>query len=93
VSDGDLPPYRIEYTKTALKDLKKVARADLERIVAKIESLADEPRPQGVQKLVGADDLYRIRLGDYRIIYSIDDSSRRVTIARVRQRGGAYDNL
>jgi len=93
VSNGDLPPYRIEYTKTALKDLKKVARADLERIIAKIESLADDPRPHGVRKLSGEDDLYRVRVGDYRIIYAIDDSARIATIARVRQRGEAYANL
>jgi len=93
VADGDLPHYRIEYSRAAQKDLKKVPRADLDRIFGKIDALADDPRPHGVQKLAGEDELYRVRQGDYQIIYLIDDSARLVTIARVRQRGEAYDNL
>ena len=93
MSDGDSQKYGIEFTRNAVKDLKKLAKSVLRRVDTKIASLADNPRPSGIRKLENEDDLYRVRVGDYRIIYEIDNEKRIVTIARVRERGEVYDNL
>ena len=93
MSDGAAPNYDIDVTRSALKDLRKIPRQHLSRIDAKITSLRENPRPRGVIKLTGEGHLYRVRVGDYRIIYAVDDAERMVTIARVRERGDAYDNL
>lgn len=61
------------------------------RIIVAVEALADEPRPQGCRKLVGSDDLYRIRVGDYRVIYSVDDRLLVVGVERVRHRKEVYE--
>jgi mRNA interferase RelE/StbE len=55
-------------------------KADRQRIVAKIQGLASDPRPHGSEKLAGYDDRYRIRQGNYRIIYLVDDKSSLVTV-------------
>jgi len=60
------------------------------RIVRSIESLADDPRPGGVKKLAGADDLWRLRVGDYRVIYEIRDRALVVLIIAVGHRGDVY---
>ena len=52
--------------------------------------LATSPRPHGVQKVAGAEDQYRIRQGDYRIVYHVDDAKREVTVLRIRHRKDAY---
>ena len=93
MSDDESPTYDIDVTRSAVKDLRRIPNPYLSRIDAKINSLRDEPRPRGATKLTAEDDLYRVRVGDYRIIYKIDDSARMVTIARVRDRGSVYDNL
>ncbi len=59
------------------------------RIAAAIEALADEPRPHGVVKLAGRDD-FRIRVGDYRIVYAVDDAERVVLVARIAHRRDVY---
>jgi mRNA interferase RelE/StbE len=63
----------------------------LDRVVTKLDSLATEPRPPGCKKLRGADDLWRVRVGDYRIIYAIDDAHAAVEIRVIRHRKDAYD--
>jgi len=60
------------------------------RIIVRIEGLASNPRPQGCVKLLGADNLWRIRVGEYRVIYSIDEHTRIVDISAVRHRSDAY---
>ncbi len=82
--------YRIEVTKAAARDLRALPANILKRVDARILSLGDQPRPDGVKKLVGSEDLYRIRVGDYRIIYEIQDAVIVVSIIRVRHRGEAY---
>ena len=64
--------YRILIKPTAVKELNKIPKKDLSRITAKIESLSENPRPPGCEKLA-VQNAYRIRHGSYRIIYSIDD--------------------
>jgi len=62
----------------------------LERIVDKIQSLADEPRPDGVVKLKGSDNEYRIRVGDYRVRYEIDHESQIVKLLQCKHRKDVY---
>lgn len=61
------------------------------RIATKIDGLAEQPRPTGSKKLRGADDLWRVRVGDYRVIYAIDDAAGVIEIRVIRHRKDAYD--
>ncbi len=60
------------------------------RIISRVEALTADPRPHGCAKLQGAADLWRIRIGDYRVVYAIDDNARLVDIRVVRHRSDAY---
>jgi mRNA interferase RelE/StbE len=82
--------YQIEFTKGALKQLKKLPTDIKERIDSKILELADEPRPSGVKKLEGNDSLYRIRVNDYRVIYQIQDDVLLVTVVKAGHRREIY---
>jgi mRNA interferase RelE/StbE len=82
--------YTIFLTKAAAKDLAAVPKKTLQQIDKTIQSLADEPRPQGSKKLQGADDLYRIRKGDFRVIYKIEDAVLLVTVVRIGNRPDIY---
>lgn len=62
----------------------------IECLATKIDSLADQPRPAGCKKLRGADDLWRVRVGDYRIIYAVDDTAPVIEIRVIRHRKDAY---
>ncbi len=86
-----MPEYSITFARSARKELESLSNALIERILQKIESLADEPRPAGCRKLKGAVDLWRIRIGDYRVIYSIHDKEILVDIIAIRHRSDAYD--
>jgi mRNA interferase RelE/StbE len=82
--------YTISLASSVGSDLKKVDRQAVPRIIAAIDALAEEPRPTGCRKLAGSLHTYRIRIGDYRVIYSVDDGSRDIVIERVRHRKDAY---
>ena len=77
--------YKIFFRLSVLKDLDRITKKDLKRIMKRIESLADDPRPSGHEKLSGQDK-YRIRQGNYRIIYSIQDEDLTVWIVKVGHR-------
>lgn len=81
--------YRIVITRSAAKELEDVPRKDREKIVSKIQALASEPRPVGSEKLAG-DEKYRIRHGNYRVLYQIDDGAVVVTVIRVAHRREVY---
>lgn len=81
--------YRIEFVKQAAKQFKKLSTQDRQRLKPKIDALAIDPRPSGVVKLSG-DDLYRIRVGDYRIIYSIQDNRLLVLVVKIGHRRDVY---
>ena len=85
--------YTIYLTNTAAKDLAAVPKRTLKHIDNTILSLADNPRPHGSMKLQGADELYRIRKGDFRIIYKIEDAALIVTVIRVGNRRDVYRNI
>jgi len=74
----------------AVRDLKALPVDARTRIERAIDRLRDNPRPSGAKKLVGFNDEWRLRVGDYRVLYVIDDAERRVVIARVAHRREAY---
>ena len=77
----------------AEKILKRLDGDTLERIRRAIRGLAIEPRPEGVKKLAGYDTLYRLRVGDWRIIYAIEEEMVIVLVLEISTRGGAYRDL
>lgn len=84
--------YRIFFRKSVLKDLDKIPDRDLKKIIKRIESLAIAPRPPGCEKLSGQ-ERYRVRQGNYRIIYSINDRELVVWIVKVGHRRDVYKKL
>ena len=84
--------YAIEDTLAARRDLRALPRELLIRVEARIQALADNPRPPGVERLRGS-QLWRLRVGDYRVIFAIDDPQQVITIARVRHRRDVYRGL
>lgn len=85
-----MPAYSVEVTPRAVKDLAALPRDMLLRVDARILALADDPRPPGSLKLTNMGGLHRVRVGDWRILYRIDDDDRVVEVARVLHRGDAY---
>jgi mRNA interferase RelE/StbE len=83
--------YSIEWKRSAAQELKKLPREVVGRILRTVEQLATEPYPSGVRKLVGAEHTYRIRVGDYRIIYSVVASALIIEIIRVGHRRDIYN--
>ena len=86
-------PYIVQFTRSADRDLGKVAPFDRNRIIRKIAELAQAPRPVGVKKLRGAEDFYRIRVGSCRVIYQILERAVTVTVVRVRHRREVYRGM
>jgi mRNA interferase RelE/StbE len=85
--------YRIVVSRSAEKDLKRLSTSIFKRVAVKIDTLAENPRPSGSKKLKGTqDELWRIRVGDYRIIYEIGDELKLVDIRRIRHRKDVYDH-
>jgi mRNA interferase RelE/StbE len=84
--------YRLEILPGAERDLRRLAPAILRRVDARLRTLADQPRPPGVRHLPGS-PFWRVRVGDYRIIFTINDPDQVVTITRVRHRGDVYRGL
>lgn len=81
--------YKVEIKKSAVKEIKGLPSAILKKVLAKIESLSDDPRPQGSVKL-SAEEKYRVRLGDYRILYAIEDKALIIYIVKVGRRKDVY---
>jgi mRNA interferase RelE/StbE len=82
--------YAIEFRPAARRDLKNLPADAQKRISKKIDSLAANPRPTGMEKLSGREDSYRVRVGDYRILYEIHDQVLLVVIVKVRHRRESY---
>jgi len=81
--------YSVFLKRSAAKELGGLPLKDRRRIAARIGALADEPRPPGVEKISGQDK-YRIRQGDYRVLYTIDDPALTVTVVTIGHRGDVY---
>lgn len=82
--------FRIEWKPSAARELRRIDRSIVPRIVAAVEELASNPYPAGVRKLSGAENTFRIRIGDYRIIYEVHSGWLVITIVRVRHRKDVY---
>jgi mRNA interferase RelE/StbE len=82
--------YKLFFDRDVEKDLSKIPKADVRRIMIKATSLYENPRPARSLKLEGSDMTYRLRVGDYRIIYQIDDRSKTITVYHIRHRKDVY---
>ena len=85
--------YSIILKPSVEKDLRSLPAAVLKRVFRRIEALARDPRPHGSLKLAGAEQLYRVRVGDYRIVYIVDKDSQPVIVFYVRHRRDVYRQL
>ena len=83
--------YAVGVGRSAQKEIRDLDPAVLSRVMAALRRLAEDPRPPGCKKLVGSRDLWRLRVGDYRVIYRIDDTQRTVEVVVVRHRSAAYE--
>jgi len=81
--------YKIKIKPSAVKELNKISKKDLEKVSKKISALSSDPRPPGCEKLSG-DEKYRIRQGNYRIVYSIEDDILIIVIVKVGHRRDIY---
>jgi mRNA interferase RelE/StbE len=86
-----VPDYSLDIKQSAQKELDSLDDALFARIDRKILPLADNPRPAGCKKLKGHRDLWRVRIGGYRVIYAIDDAARTVTVTHVAHRREVYE--
>ena len=82
--------YKVVITPAAKRDIASLDKAVQQRVKTVIDRLAEEPRPFGVVKLAGEKDAYRIRVGDYRVIYDIRDKKLLVLVIEVGHRGDIY---
>lgn len=83
--------YNVSLRRSALKELQSLPQKAVRKVSSAIDELAENPRPDGVKKLKGSDqDLYRIRVGDYRIIYSVEDEIKIIDIRKIGHRKDIY---
>ncbi|PSL32312.1 type II toxin-antitoxin system RelE family toxin [Dyadobacter jiangsuensis] len=83
--------YEVIINSSAQKDIKKLPVQEVKKIVPAIRLLANEPRPSGSKKLVTTKNTYRVRVGNYRILYCIEDHIRIVEVSAVKHRREAYE--
>lgn len=81
--------YKLSIKGDAEKEVRLLPKGDLKRVIRKIQSLAENPRPEGCEKLKGEEG-YRIRQGDYRVVYLINDSEKTIQVLRVGHRREVY---
>jgi mRNA interferase RelE/StbE len=84
-------PYSVVVSRPAQKDIRDLDQMTRNRVMRALRHLAAEPRPHVCRKLLTEENLWRVRVGDYRVIYSIDDASKVVQIIGVRHRSKAYE--
>lgn len=82
--------YRVEFTTAAARQIRKLPKPARTRVLAAVSRLADDPRPHGAKKLVGERTAWRIRVGDYRVIYDVIDAQLTVTVVRAAHRREVY---
>ncbi|MGB8657900.1 MAG: type II toxin-antitoxin system RelE/ParE family toxin [Candidatus Zixiibacteriota bacterium] len=82
--------YEILIERTAERDFKRLPPKDFDLIVPHIKALGIEPRPQGCRKLLGSKNDWRIRVGDYRVIYEIHDQAKEIRVMKIRHRREVY---
>jgi len=82
--------YELRLARSARKELEALPDAILARVARVLDTLAADPRPRGCKKLRGVSDVWRVRAGDHRIIYHVDDRARRIEVRAIRDRKDAY---
>lgn len=82
--------YQIKWKSSANKELQRLPKQIIGRVFRSVEQLADEPFPVGVTQLTGTDQSYRIRIGDYRVIYTVENEILRIEVIRVGHRKDVY---
>jgi mRNA interferase RelE/StbE len=82
--------YYVAFASSAEKELKKLPGQLIARLIPHLENLSANPRPSGSKKLRGGDGEWRIRVGDYRVVYTIDDGKLLVEVTRIRHRSEVY---
>ncbi len=85
--------YQIQIKRSAQKELEALPKREQRRIIRAMEVLAEEPRPPGVRKIVGGKDLYRLRVGDYRVVYQIKEQILTIWVMRIGHRRDIYRRL
>ena len=83
-------PFSIQWRNSTRKDIRSLPRPEVARVVEAVSRFANDPFPTGSQKLSGSERTYRIRIGDYRVIYEVFSESRIVEVQRVRHRKDVY---
>lgn len=83
--------YKVEWKRSAVKELRDLPKSAVERILKAVEQLSANPYPVGVRKLVGSEHTYRLREGDYRVIYTVTSSSLIIEVIRVGHRKDVYN--
>ena len=82
--------YAIEFVPSATRELRKLPREVQLKLNERIDSLSSDPRPRGSRKLKGTDELWRVRVSDYRIVYEVRDKALLVLVVRVAHRREVY---
>jgi mRNA interferase RelE/StbE len=82
--------YELKFTPAAVRNWRKFPLLVQQQIAPHLDGLASDPRPPGVKKLKGFQNLYRIRIGDYRVIYEIEDASKTIWITKIMDRKDEY---
>lgn len=82
--------YEVFLERRAERDLKRLEAKEFRRIISEIKALAENPRPAGCRKIAGSESDWRIRVGDYRVIYEVDEHAEAVRVMRVRHRREVY---
>ena len=82
--------YEVQISRTAERQLARLERATQQRVAAAMLALAENPRPRGCRKLLGYNDVFRIRVGRYRLLYSVSDATVVIVILKVGHRRNVY---
>ena len=85
-----MEPFSIQWRNSTKKDIRSLPRQEVARVIEAVTELADDPLPHGSQKLSGSERTYRIRVGDYRVIYEVVSDSHIVEVQRIRHRKDVY---
>jgi len=84
--------YEVVVEAAAAKGLRKLPKDVIERIAGELRNLREDPRGPGSKKIVGSERFYRIRVGDYRIVFEVEDESKRVIVMAIGHRKDVYRN-
>ena len=93
MTDGSSPSHVVRIAPAARREIKRLSKQNQRRVVAVMRALAVNPRPHGCTPVEGFDGLFKVRVGDYRVIYKIEDEELLVVIVRVRHRSDVYRQL